>query len=297
MLLAGRKDEYSVEELHERTLERIQQGRERIHIDTDGSTDGNQEKGGGGVYVKTEDREQLKRLSLLGGGWCSSYGGECVAMLAAVRWIEERGVGDGLIITDSKSLTEMLKGKEWNNLSPTIRKIKESLAAGGGETRVIWMPSHIRIRGNYEADKLVALGEELPQEDVELEEEIVKAIIRREKWSVEHSRAKATYGDRRGPKEEERGWPMKVRTLYSKLRTGHCVELEEYRHRIGGEESALCQRCGEEEGDVEHILSRCVALERRRWETFGRRVVVGDMVEHPEKSRRLLEGVYPGLKL
>ena len=238
----------------------------------------------------------MERLSLPAGGWCSSYGGECLVMLAAVRWIEERGFGDGLITTDSKSLTEM--SEEWKNLSPTIRKIKESLAADGGETRVIWMLSHIGIRGNDEADKLAALGGELPQGDVWLEEgDSEGKKLEREKWSVEYSRAKATYGDRRGPKEEERGWPMKVRTLYIKLRTGHCLELEEYRHRIGGEESALCQRCGEEEGDVEHILCRCVALERRRWETFGRTVVVGDMVEHPEKSRRLLEGVFPGLKL
>ena len=51
VLLAGRRDEYSAEELRERTQERIQQGRERIHIYTNGSTDGNQEKGGAGVYI------------------------------------------------------------------------------------------------------------------------------------------------------------------------------------------------------------------------------------------------------
>ena len=55
---------------------------------------------------------------------------------------------------------------------------------------------------------------------------------------------------------------MKVRPFYSKLRTAHCVELEEYRHRIGGEVSALCRICGEEKGDVEHILCRCIAKER-----------------------------------
>ena len=55
------------------------------------------------------------------------------------------------------------------------------------------------------ADKLAELGGGLPLEDVELEEEIVKSRIRRAKWSVEHGRAKAKYGDRRGPKEEGRG--------------------------------------------------------------------------------------------
>ena len=32
-------------------------------------------------------------------------------MLAALKWIEERGFRDGLIITDSNSLTEGLRGK------------------------------------------------------------------------------------------------------------------------------------------------------------------------------------------
>ena len=51
VLLAERKDKYSVEELRRKTMERIQQGPEGIHIYTDGSTDGNQEKGGEGVYI------------------------------------------------------------------------------------------------------------------------------------------------------------------------------------------------------------------------------------------------------
>ena len=107
------------------------------------------------------------------------------------------------------------------DLSPTIRKIKNP-AAGESETRMMWMQSHIGIRGNNEADTLAELGEELPQDYVELVEEIVKARIRRAKWNVEHARAKAAYGDRRGKEEEEREWPVKIRMLYSKLMTGDC---------------------------------------------------------------------------
>ena len=78
MHLPERKDKYSVEELRRKTMERIQQGREGIHIYTDGSTDGDQEKRGAGVYIETEDGEELERLSLPAGKWCFSYGGGSV---------------------------------------------------------------------------------------------------------------------------------------------------------------------------------------------------------------------------
>ena len=45
--------------------------------------------------------------------------------------------------------------------------------------------------------------------------------------------------------------------LLAQLRTGHCIKLAAYRHRINPEESANCNLCEEEDQDLEHWLLRC----------------------------------------
>ena len=89
--------------------------------------------------------------------------------------------------------------------------------------------------------------------------QIVKAKIKDRKWKIEHPRAKITYGEARKPNFKiEREWPKKVRTPYSRLRTGHAKELKQYRNRIEQEDDALCEMCQMEEETTKHIL--CMLL-------------------------------------
>merc|ERR1711872_776507 len=55
-----------------------------VIIFTDGSTDGSQNKGGAGVYIKDRRTDQEWRLCYAAGEICSSYGAEGVALLRAL---------------------------------------------------------------------------------------------------------------------------------------------------------------------------------------------------------------------
>ena len=59
-------------------------------IFTDGSTDGKQTNGGAGTYIEDADGREVATYEEPAGALCSSYGGECVAMLRACKWIRER---------------------------------------------------------------------------------------------------------------------------------------------------------------------------------------------------------------
>ena len=52
-----------------------------VVIFTDGSTDGNQNKGGAGVFIHDRRNDVRERLSYPAGEICSSYGAEGVALL------------------------------------------------------------------------------------------------------------------------------------------------------------------------------------------------------------------------
>ena len=82
----------------------------------------------------------------------------------------------------------------------------------------------------------------------------------------------------------------KVRSLYSRLRTDHAIELKHYRHRIQLEDHALCEVCMEEDETTEHILCRCESEEARRYQIHpGGQFTPAMMTTHPEECRELLE--------
>ena len=93
---------------------------------------------------------------------------------------------------------------------------------------LLWIPSHCDIPGNEQADELAKKGSMKNQENIPVTHSILKTKIKGKKWESTHERA--TFGEKRSPKMEiERTWPKKVRTLYSRLRTGHTTELKAYK--------------------------------------------------------------------
>ena len=125
--------------------------------------------------------------------------------------------------------------------------------------------------------------------------EIVKAKIAGKKWEITHERAKRVYQDRRGPKRKiEKAWPRKQRSMFCRLRTGHCKQLQNFQHnKLGKGESALCPKCEEGDETIEHIICTCPSLEARR---FGIKVgewEESDMVRKPLECMELLQHRFP----
>ena len=61
-----------------------------VKIFTDGSTDEDQKNGGGEVYIESASLAGvLHQAKFPAGKLCSSYTGECVALLEALKWLLE----------------------------------------------------------------------------------------------------------------------------------------------------------------------------------------------------------------
>ena len=89
---------------------------------------------------------------------------------------------------------------------------------------------------------------------------------RREKTkeSWEHERSGRVYGSG-VQREKENGWSRADAVSMARFRSGHSLELNGYRCRIGMVPSGECRRCGEADETVEHVME-CVAGARMRHE-------------------------------
>lgn len=98
----------------------------------------------------------------------SIFEAEAIAILHALRNIEEGGMRKSVIISDSLSVLSSLKSFNAPGRShPLIAAIKEiiwSLYSNGFDVRLMWVPSHSGLLGNDEADAMAragAMGEDL----------------------------------------------------------------------------------------------------------------------------------------
>ena len=292
------KEEYLPEELKRISLEKIESINRELTIYTDGSTSGDQENGGAGVVIYDNSGRTILEASYPAGGLCSSYSGECVALLHALEWLSENKK-TSLICTDSLSLQGALSQNDWRDNDLWLKKIKSIVFTLEEHTTLLWIPSHCDIPGNERADELAKAGGEMDQSQTPVTHQIVKAKIKAQKWPIIHERASSTYGGQRKPDfKTEREWPKHVRSLYSRLRTGHAMELKSYRFRLGQEEDAVCDECGDEEETIEHIICNCPAEEARRQRLKDGGVFqMTMMTTHAETCRKLLERRFEGLIL
>lgn len=217
------------------------------------------------MLIEDSEGNLVFEASFPAGAKCSSYTGESVAFLEAIRWIHEKGKekdedpGKVLICSDSMSLAQALDKNHWKDMDPWLKRIKEVLYELEPQVTLFWIPAHCNVEGNERADELARRGTEMNQDHTIVTHKIIKAKIKNRRWQVNHQRAKETYQQRYSPKfDVEKKWPRNIRTLYARLRTGHEVELRKYRHFIETEEDNLCEHgCGEEES-IEHVL--CLQL-------------------------------------
>jgi ribonuclease HI/exonuclease III len=303
--LDRRKDEYSKEELNRLTTEKIDSMTSDIHIYTDGSTNGQQQNGGAGVYIEVRPLSPNGEWTVLhegsypAGKMCSSYTGECMALLKALQWIADgTPEPEYLICTDSRSLHDSLLSNSWKDPDPWLKKIKATLQQIPSTITLLWLPSHCGTHGNERADQLANDGTRLSQADVPVIHAIVKAKIRARPWKVTYPLAKQIYGTRRQPRFDIEGkWPRDVRSLYSRLRTGHCKELADYMYIIEEEPSDKCVKCDQGQPEtIKHVLCECSDLDEERDRIFCAGVTLMHLTAEPESCRELLANRFPGLQ-
>ena len=73
----------------------------------------------------------------------SSYKGECVAMMMALKWI----------YIDSLSLINALEADSWKDQHECLRVTKTLLAGSTNNITNCWVPSHCNTYGNEKSDR------------------------------------------------------------------------------------------------------------------------------------------------
>ena len=201
-MLPRKKEDMSKEEMYKLTEEKIKSIKADIHLFTDGSTSGKQENGGAGVFIQNaETGEEIYSAMFPAGKWCSSYGGESIAMREAVKWIRQSGQPSRkyLIATDSRSLLDAIKANDWKDEDPVLNEIKEEIKQNEADITILWVPSHCGTAGNEKADKIADEARQLDQQTTKVSRKIVRAKKKGKKWEITHPRAKETCMERRAP--------------------------------------------------------------------------------------------------
>ena len=174
------------------------------------------------------------------------------------------------ILTDSMSLIQALRNK--STCTKTLRNKLEELSNNVGML-LKWVPGHKDIPGNELADKYAKeaasaarapatnsrVNHEDQEKDITVSYNAARSYIKRkvQDGPIKHARTAAVYKNINRKRDLMVVKNRKEGALLAELRSGHCLKLQEYRHRIGLEETATCPICEEEDQDVEHWLLRC----------------------------------------
>ena len=243
-------------------------------IYTDGSCSGGMENGGSAALVTTGSAEApgvLEELTKVGPRYTCSYDEERTAMEMAVSWVEENSpYTDVVICSDSQSLLMAI-----SHQTADTARIRKSLDALKNKTTIQWVPSHSNIPGNELADKAAKAAAKLERPDdlsLPISYNTAKSIIKRlvSDPNPSHARTAQVYEHYSSKKEARKITSRAAAALLAQLRSGHCLKLAHYRHRINNTESETCPKCGDEPKTVEHWIATCPALWQERLSHFGR---------------------------
>ena len=192
---------------------------------------------------------------------------ELFAIGKACKLIDLHKISKTVIYTDSKSAIYLLlssKPSAHLELVYQIQSMIVSIIDFAESFHIQWVPSHSSIRGNDIADRGAKLGLQLPNaEDVQLSESIIKRQARLaglKRWSdcalnSISASSLSLYRKDSNPQPWTRSPNRRLDSGIARLRIGHSG-LKHHLHRIGIEESPLCEWCNQEE-TVEHVLISC----------------------------------------
>ena len=207
----------------------------------------------------------------------SPFSIELFAIRYALSWILENSstVGSCLLLSDCLSGLEAIKTFQYRHEHPVINDILNILyqvQKSGKEVIIAWIPGHVGITGNEEADKLARKA--TTSETISIQKTFVskteaKTIIKRHCLSLWDDEYKST----------TKGTQYKIfqpsifqypasccnriaSSIIFRLRSGHC-QLNNHLYRIGSKKSPNCNYCLVPE-TVEHFLLSCPQYNTQR---------------------------------
>ena len=194
---------------------------------------------------------------------------ELVAIEKAVSIIKFRNESRNYIIyTDSLSAISAINTSKRYAKSYIVHRIREAIESVKGTLELIWIPSHMQIKGNDLADEMAKEG--ATQTDIiDVEEEAGNLIEKLQKqsykewqkqWSTQRwtlNRNKPILGDYPTMYQSNR----RDEVIMARLRMGICNFT--HQHYWTGSEPLHCIRCSLSL-TIEHILISCPEYEQKR---------------------------------
>jgi len=241
-----------------------------IHVYTDGSKC----SGGVGYGVFSFNLDISKRIPLT----ASIFTAELLAIDEALENIYNDRNRSFTILTDSRSTLEAVQTPSDHPIISRIQDWLIMIARRHKTVKLCWIPSHVGLAGNEEADKLAKAGTEnehiedilLPHKDCY--PDIRKAIMN--KWQTQWS--ETNDNKLRNIRDTIDGWPLLSRgnraheVTITRLRIGHTKLTHGYLMERGNR--TYCQDCIVPL-TIEHILSECPTYSDHRLTCFGNRYV------------------------
>lgn len=245
-------------------------------------TDGSKSKKGRGsaFYVRSQENSN-GCFKVIGNVCIMSL--ELIAISEALSYIKTISENRAVICSDSKSalyhIARCASGRRGTPIAYEILSKIEELAEKGVDLRLQWVPSHIGIRGNEEADRLAKIG------STEGQEIYVKPYYSEilTKYNGQCYDLWKEYFDQRSL---EKGlwyktiqcqppripWctysqlSRKLITIAHRIRTGH-IPSNKFAFLMGKAPSPNCDTCGVID-DTYHLLMECVQFHAERKELF-----------------------------
>ena len=276
----------------------------KLLIFTDGSREPDSKRAGFGVYVEQLDIKFSVRIS----DESSVFTAELMAILWALRWVEETKAREAVICSDSAAALEALRGGESQARSDIVNEILRIIirAREASGISFLWVPGHAGIQGNERVDKLAkeslnrSVEVHLPLGRVELRGLIREGLIK--EWQVgwdKESKGRHYFSIQSLVNRKcHCSFPSRRDSVkLCRLRLGHCG-LNQSLFIIGKHDTGLC-RCGRPE-TVKHVFLECSRYnaERQRLfiqmaelgvQVFSMSSLFGHCVNHQVISRAVLQ--------
>ncbi|XP_023229408.1 uncharacterized protein LOC111629734 [Centruroides sculpturatus] len=204
----------------------------------------------------------------------SIFSAELHAIYLALKYINRKGHSCCVIYTDSVSALQALISCEPSSHSIVIkiRKLFCHLTASNFFVKFSWVPGHVGIKGNEEADAAAKSATHL-QHIMRIEGVDLKLVVKKrlaERWqNVWNAQVHNKLHEIKPNIENwthNKQYDRRSEVILSRLRIGHTWLTHQY--LLKGEDQPVCEYCNYYLS-VKHILCNCTAFDQSHRQHFG----------------------------
>ena len=275
---------YTPEHHKQHTLEHIRRKGEHFAIYTDGSKS---QMGVGYAAISINKKLQYSMPDK-----ASIFTAELSAIWSAIEIIKEQPPQKFVIFSDSRSAIEALQNYlPKNSLVQQIKYEFHKLYEKYKNVEICWIPAHIDIKGNEEADKAAKAAINMTRSKINVPVSDFIPTLKQNilnKWQVmwneedDNNKLKQI-------KRSVKGWKSSfqkerhIEVVLSRLRIGHTLLTHGYLMKNPHDPVPECPQC-RTIITIKHVFNECPKYQRQRMSSFGNKTIKEILSESPNFS-------------